>query len=524
MNSHLVVDVIWWVPAGITFLGILVGVLLHMIYDRAGGNAAARNAKGITEQAQLDAGHVAREAEIQARGQVLQARENFEREVATRRQELLAMEDRLMQREINLDRRVELVDKKEQTLAAKLDDLEQQRVALRGAEAVAQKLNEGLQAKLQEMAALPREEARRQLLHQVDEELGGETSQLIRRSQQRAHATATAEARAIIIEAIERYAAPVVNEIAVCTVTLPSEEMKGRIIGREGRNIRAIEQACGVQIVIDDTPGVVQISSFDPVRREVARLALEELVADGRIQPARVEEIVAKIQQELDTVMLKAAEQAQAELGLQGLAPEIAQLLGRLKFRQSYAQNVLAHSVETARLMGLMAAELGLDPQVAKRVGLLHDIGKALSHEIEGGHAASGAEFLKRHGEPEQVYSAVGAHHHEAEGDNLYSALAGAADAITAARPGARVENTELFIKRLSELEALAARLPGVEKAYAFQAGRELRVFVEPRKVDDAGAFRIARALGKQIEQELKYPGQIRIVVVRETRFVEYAR
>jgi ribonuclease Y len=524
MDTHLVVDVMWWVPAGIAFLGILFGVLLHMFYDRAGGNAAVRNAKDITKQAQLAAGHVAREADLQARGEVLKARENFEREVVARRQELLAMEDRLMQREINLDRRVALVDKKEQTLVDKLGELEQQRVALHGAEAVAQKLNESLRAKLQETAALPREDARRQLLRQVEEELGGEVGQLIRRSQQQAHAAAEREARQIIIQAIERYAAPVVNEVAVCSVTLPSEEMKGRIIGREGRNIRSIEQACGVQILIDDTPGVVQISSFDPVRREVARLALEQLIADGRIQPARIEEVVAKIQQELDALMLKAAEQALADLGLQGLAPEIAQLLGRLKFRQSYAQNVLAHSVETARLMGLMAVELGLDPLVAKRVGLLHDIGKALGHEVEGGHAASGAEFLKRHGEPEQVYSAVGAHHHEAEGDNVYSALAGAADAITAARPGARVENTELFIKRLSELEALAARLPGVERAYAFQAGRELRVFVEPRRVDDAGALRIARELGKQIEQELKYPGQIRIVVVRETRFVEYAR
>ena len=524
MNSHLVVDVIWWVPAGIAFVGILAGVLLHMIYDRAGGNASLRNAKGIAEQAERDAGQVAREAELKARDAVLKARENFEREIAARRQELVAMEERLMQREINLDRRVALVDKKEESLGEKLAGLEQQKVELQNAGAAAQKLNENLRVKLQEVAALPRDEARKQFLRQVEEELGNETSQLIRRSQQAAHATAEREARKLVIQSIERYAAPIVNEVAVCAVTLPNEEMKGRIIGREGRNIRTIEQMCGVQIVIDDTPGVVQISGFDPIRREVARLALQELVADGRIQPARIEEVVAKIQTDLDGVMLKAAQQALAELGLAAMAPEILQLLGRLKYRQSYAQNVLAHSVETARLMGLMAGDLGLDPLVAKRVGLLHDIGKALGHEIEGGHAAIGAEFLKRHGEPEQVWSAVGAHHHETEGDNIYSALAGAADAITAARPGARVENTELFIKRLSELEALATRLPGVEKAFAFQAGRELRVFVEPRKVDDGGALRLARELGKQIEQELKYPGQIRIVVVRETRFVEYAR
>jgi ribonuclease Y len=497
---------------------------MHMIYDRIRGSAAVHQARTIQETAQRNAENVAREAEILARNEVMKARENFEHEITARRQELLGMEDRLMQREVNLDRRVALVDKKEQALEGKLGDLEQQKAALKEAELTLQKLNENLRAKLQETAALPREEARRQLLAQVEEELRQETSQLVRRSQQQARATAESEARSLIIQSIERYAAPVVNEVAVCTVTLPNEEMKGRIIGREGRNIRAIEQACGVQIVVDDTPGVVQISSFDPIRREVARLTMEQLVADGRIQPARIEEVVAKIQHDLDEVMLKTAEQAVGELGLQGLAPEILRLLGRLKFRQSFAQNVLAHSVETARLMGLLAADLGLDPLTAKRVGLLHDIGKALGHEIEGSHAMIGAEFLKRHGESEQVYSAVGAHHHETEGDNIYSALAGAADAITAARPGARVENTELFIKRLSELEALATRLPGVEKAYAFQAGRELRVFVEPRKVDDNGALKLARELSRQIEQELKYPGQIRVVVVRETRFVEFAR
>ena len=524
MNSHVVVDMIWWVPSGITFAGILFGVLLHMMYDRARGQAALRSARNIGEQALRDAQQVAREAEIAARDAVLKARETVERENAARRQELLTMEERLMQREANLDRRVAVVDKKEQAFNDRTGALEQQKAALLDAETAARKAAETLRLKLQAAAGLSREEARRQLLAQVEEELRDEAGQLIRRSQQQARATAETEARGIIIQAIERYAAPVVNEVAVCSITLPNDEMKGRIIGREGRNIRAIEQACGVQILIDDTPGVVQISSFDPLRREVARQALEQLIADGRIQPARIEEVVAKIQQELDVVMRNAAEQALADLGLHDLAPEVARTLGRLKFRQSYTQNVLAHSVETARLMGLMAADLGLDPLIAKRVGLLHDIGKALSHEIEGNHATIGAEFLKRHGEAEQIYSAVGAHHHETAGDNIYSALASAADAITAARPGARVESTDLFIKRLAELEALATRLPGVEKAYAFQAGRELRVFVEPRKVDDAGALKLARDLGRQIEQELKYPGQIRIVVVRETRFVEFAR
>ncbi|TAN38877.1 MAG: ribonuclease Y [Verrucomicrobia bacterium] len=521
--QNLVVDVIWWVPAGIAFVGILFGVLLHMIYDRARGSAAVHQAKVIQEQAQRDAGNVAREAEILARNEIMKAREVFEHEMQTRRKEIAVTEERLMQREINLDRRVGVVDRKEQTLDEKMDNVEQQQSALKNAEVEAQKLNAALQTRLEERATLPREEARRLLLQQMEEELRGETNQIIRRSQQEAHATAVAEARTIILQAIERYAAPVVNEAAVCSVTLPGEEMKGRIIGREGRNIRTIEQVCGVQIIIDDTPGVVQVSSFDPIRREVARQTLEQLVADGRIQPARIEEISTKVRTELDDIMLKAAEQAVTELGLQPVVPEITRLLGRLKFRQSYAQNVLAHSVETARLMGLMAPDLGLDPALAKRVGLFHDIGKALDHEVEGNHAVIGADFLKRHGEAAVVYSAVAAHHHETEGDNLYSALASAADAITAARPGARAENTELFIQRLAELEALAMRQPGVEKAFAFQAGREIRVFVEPRMVDDAAALKLARELTRQIEYELKYPGQIRVVVVRETRFVEYA-
>jgi ribonuclease Y len=524
MQSVLVVDVIWWVPAGIAFVGILFGVLLHIIYDRARGSAAVHHAKIIREQAQRDAGNVAREAEILARSEILKAHEAFEHEVQTRRRELAAAEERLMQRESSLDRRVGVVDKKEQALDEKIDNAEQQAAALQNAEAEARKMNELLRRKLEEQAALPRGKARQLLQQQVEEELREETSQLVWRSRQEAQTTAAAEARTIILQAIERYAAPVVNEAAVCSVALPSEEMKGRIIGREGRNIRAIEQVCGVQILIDDTPGMVQVSSFDPIRREVARQTLEQLVADGRIQPARIEEIAAKIRAELDGIMLKAAELAVADLGVQGLAPEVVQLLGRLKFRQSYAQNVLAHSVETARLMGLMAAELNLDPSIAKRVGLLHDIGKALDHEVEGNHAVIGADFLKRHGEAAVVYGAVAAHHHETEGDNLYSALAGAADAITAARPGARAENTELFIQRLAELEALAMRQPGVEKAFAFQAGREIRVFVEPRRVDDAAALKLARELSRQIKHELKYPGQIRVVVVRETRFVEYAR
>ena len=524
MQTIMETTVLWWMPAGVAFVGILLGYLAHMILARAHAQGAKTQARAIMEKARHDANSTAREAEILARNEILKASEAFTAEITVRRQELRALEERLTQREINLDRRVALVDKKEITVETRLGELEAQKQALQAAEALARQGLDDARAKLQLVAALPQEEARRLVRQQAEEDLRGEMAQLLRRRQQQTLATAETEAREIITGAIERYAAAQVNEVSTCAVALPSEDMKGRIIGREGRNIRTLEAATGVNILIDDTPGIVQVSGFDPVRREIARQALERLMADGRIQPARIEEVVAEVRDQLDELMRTAGEQALSDLGLQGVAPELVQMLGRLKYRQSYAQNVLTHSVETATLMGLMAAELGLDPAIAKRVGLFHDIGKALDHEIEGHHAIIGADLLKQHGEPAVVVQAVAAHHHDVGGDSLYAALASAADAITAARPGARSENTEVYLKRLADLEKLAFQHPGVERAYALEAGREIRVFVKADQADDATALQLARALSQQIEQELKFPGQIKVVVVRETRFIEYAR
>ncbi len=308
------------------------------------------------------------------------------------------------------------------------------------------------------------------------------------------------------------------------TVSLPNDDMKGRIIGRDGRNIRTIESVTGVNLLIDDTPEAVVVSAFDPVRREVARISLERLIADGRIHPARIEEVVNKVREEIDSTMREAGEQAAYECGMQGSDPETIRLIGRLRFRSSYSQNVLMHSLEVAQLMGLMAPNLGLDPALAKRIGLLHDIGKAMDHEVEGGHAVIGADFLRRHGESAIVVNAVGSHHEEMPPESLYATLVAAADAISGSRPGARVETTEIYIKRLEKLEGIANSFAGVEKSYAIQAGREIRVIVLPEKVDDNGALAMARNISKKIESELQYPGQIKVTVVRETRAVEYAK
>jgi ribonuclease Y len=371
---------------------------------------------------------------------------------------------------------------------------------------------------------MSQEQARQTLMQQLEDEVQNEAGALIRRIQEETKETADRQAREIITTAIERYAAAQATEITTCTVTLPNDEMKGRIIGREGRNIRALEAATGVDILIDDTPEVVVISGFDPLRREVARVSLERLISDGRIQPARIEEVVGKVQEEIDETIRAAGEHAIYELGLQGVDPELVRTLGRLKYRHSFAQNVLQHSVEMGHLMGMMASDLGLDPAIAKRVGLFHDLGKAVDHQVEGNHAIIGADMLRKHGEAPVVYNAVASHHHEVEGESPYAALAAAADAITAARPGARSENTEVYLKRLEKLEGIANNFRGVEKSYAIQAGREIRVIVEPSKINDDDAMQMARNIGKQIEQELEYPGQIKVTVIRETRCIEYAR
>jgi len=417
-----------------------------------------------------------------------------------------------------------MLDRKERAVDDKLADLEKREVLL-GAELEAAKVqNAKATETLQRVAAMTRDDARQALMARVEQEVHGEIGALIRRKQEQARETAEREARKIIGQAIQRYAASHTSDIVTTSVALPGEDMKGRIIGRDGRNIRALEAATGVSILIDDTPEAIVISGFDPIRREVARLAIEQLIVDGRIHPARIEELVENANAQIMETIKTAGEDALFELGIQVVDPELARTLGRLKYRTSYTQNVLRHSVEVANLMGLMAGELGLDTQIARRIGIFHDIGKALDHEIEGGHATIGADLLKRCGESPDVVNAVAAHHEDVEAHTLYATLCSAADAISSSRLGARSETTGLYIKRLEKLEAIANSFEGVEKSYAIQAGREVRVMVEPDKVDDNEAMAMARNMCRKIEAELKYPGQIRVTVIRERRCVDYAK
>jgi ribonuclease Y len=377
--------------------------------------------------------------------------------------------------------------------------------------------------KIEKVADLSREDARKKLLRNLKDDMKSECNSIIRHITNDAKAQGEKQARKIISLAIERYAAEQVNDITTSSVSLPNDDMKGRIIGREGRNIRSIEAETGCNILIDETPEVVVISCFDPLRREIARISMERLIADGRIHPARIEEITAKVKEEIEIAIREAGEEAVYDLKLQGVPPELVRTLGRLKFRHSFSQNVLKHSIEMGHIMGIMAAELGLDQDLAKRIGLFHDIGKALDHAVEGSHAIIGANLLKKHGEKQVVCNAVAAHHEEVEGQSVYATLASAADAITAARPGARSETTDLYLKRLEKLEKIAMGFRGVTKCYAIHAGRELRVLVEPAKIDDHEALQMARNISKQIQEHVKYPGKIKVAVIRETRCVEYA-
>jgi len=481
-------------------------------------------AKMLLADAQREAETIRKEGTISAKAEVLKAREEFEKSTESRRKELAALEERVNLRETNLDRKVSLIDKKERTVDEKLANIEQRDEELKQDKEQVQKLIEEEKQKLQRIAGMTQDEARQTLLSRMEKEVHGEIGGLIRRMQEQAKDTAERESKKIITQAIQRYASSHTSDIVTSTVALPSDDMKGRIIGRDGRNIRALEAATGVNFLIDDTPEAVVVSGFDPVRREIAKQALERLLTDGRIHPARIEEVVEKATEDMGETIRSAGEETLFEVGIQGVDPELVRTLGRLKYRTSYTQNVLRHSVEVAQLMGLMAGELGLDPLVAKRVGLFHDIGKALDHEVEGGHAIIGADLLKRMGEPQEVVNGVASHHEEVEAQSLYAVLCSAADAMSSSRVGARSETSGLYVKRLEKLEAIANEFEGVEKSYAIQAGREVRVIVEPDKVDDSAAMVLARNMSKKIESDLQYPGQIRITVIRETRCVEYAK
>jgi len=504
--------------------GIGVGYVIRSQLARFRAGAAENQARATVDQAAQEAKGILKEAEVKAKAEVIRAREEFEKSNKARRDELTAVEERLAQRETNLDRKVAMLDKKEQTLELRLQETQQQAAKIESERAEVKNLAAEARQKLQQVAGMSEDEARKTLLARVEKELHGEVGTMIRRSQEQAKESAGREAQRLVALAVQRCASSHASELMTTVVSLPSDDVKGRIIGREGRNIRALEAATGVNILIDDMPEAVVISGFDPVRREVARLALESLVADGRIHPARIEEVVGRVQDNLDETIRETGTAALYAIGAQDVDVELVRRVGRLKFRTSFSQNVLQHAEEVANLMGVMAGEMGLDVSLARRIGLFHDIGKALDHEVEGGHALIGADLLKRHGEDAVVINAVAAHHEEVPGESPYAALCSAADAISSSRVGARSETSEIYVKRLEKLEAIANGFGGVKKSYAIQAGREVRLLVDPEKVDDNQAVILARDVSKKIESDLKYPGQIKIIVIRETRCVEYAR
>jgi ribonuclease Y len=501
----------------VALVALLLGYLLRRTIAEAKIRSAEEHAQQIIGNARKEAEAKQREAILEAKDEAFRLKREAEREIREQRGELQRLERRLAQREENQERRQDSVERRERQLVE-----EEHRIASLREEI--NRLKQEQHEELQRIAALTAEQARAELLAQVEAQTRNDAAQLIRRIESDARDEGERRARDILALAIQRCASEHTAEVTVSVVPLPNEEMKGRIIGREGRNIRALENLTGVDLIIDDTPEAVTISSFDPVRREVARLALEKLMADGRIHPGRIEEIVEKARREMDDLIREAGEQAVFEANVHGLHPEELLVLGRLKFRHSYGQNLLRHSVEVALLAGLLATNLGADPKLARRAGILHDIGKALTHEVEGTHVEIGADLARRYHEPPEVINAIGYHHGEEEASSLEAVLVAAADAISASRPGARKETVEMYIKRLQSLEQLATSFNGVEKAFAIQAGREIRVMVSPTAIDDAGAATLARDLARKIEEDLKYPGQIKVTVLRETRVVEYAR
>ena len=504
--------------------GLFIGILACILYrnkkakdDKAKIANAEEEALRIINDAIKSAESKKREATLEAKEEILRSRKEYEKEEKERRADLQKQERRLQQKEENIDRKTDAIEKKEEALAQKHAALDKENEEI--------KIIKRSQTEiLERISGFTADEAKKYLIEQVESEVTHETALKIKEIEARAKDEADQYAREIVASAIQRCAADHVAEITVSVVPLPNDEMKGRIIGREGRNIRTIETLTGVDLIIDDTPEAITVSCFEPVRREVARLALEKLIADGRIHPTHIEEMVAKARREVDAVIKSEGERAVLETGVRGLHPELVKLLGRLHYRTSYGQNVLQHSIEVAHLAGMMAAELGADVATAKRAGLLHDIGKAVDHELEGTHVALGVEFLRKYHEREDVIHAVQAHHNDVEPQTVVACLVQAADAISAARPGARRENIENYIKRLEKLEEITSSYPGVETSYAIQAGREVRVMVKPEQVSEDDMVILARELAKRIESELEYPGQIKVHVLRETKVIEYAK
>lgn len=485
---------------------------------------ARGTASRILEEAKKEANAIKREAEIQARDSLLQTKMDFDKEVRETRRELQVMEKRLVTKEENLDKRLELIERRETESGKQQAAVREREKAVEHMGVERDRLLNEARQQLENVAGMTREEAKRSLIDQMLEEAKHESARRIRVIEEEAKEESVRKGQKIVALAIERLAGDFVAERTVTVVPLPNDDMKGRIIGREGRNIRALEAATGIDLIVDDTPESVIISGHNPIRREIARLSLERLISDGRIHPGRIEEVARKAEQEVEDTIREAGQKAIFDVGVHGVHPEIIKLLGRLKFRYSYAQNVLLHSIEAAFICGAMAAELGLNEKQARRAALLHDIGKAVDHEVEGSHAIIGAELARKYGESPKIVNAIAAHHEDVKAETILAPLVDAADALSGARPGARRETVETYVRRLEELERISNSFKGVEKSYAVQAGREIRIIVQHDLVSDEEAALMVRGIARKIENEMTYPGQIKVTVIRETRSVDYAR
>lgn len=504
--------------------GFALGFVLRKGILRRDIETAEARAKQIISEAEGRVKTTQKEAELSARDVVFKAKTEAEEDARQRRVELSAIEKRLLSKEENIDRKVEQLDRRDTEFRRAEQNLESKKKTYEDLEKKYQELMSESQQMLEKVSGMTAEEAKKNLIEKMTAEATHEAAKKIKAIEDEAKESADKQAKKIIALAVERMAGEWVQEASVSVVKLPSEDMKGRVIGREGRNIRALEQLTGVDLIIDDAPGAVVLSSHNPIRREIARQSLEKLLVDGRIHPARIEEMLSKVTQEVEKGIREAGQQALFDLDIHNLHPELLKLLGALKFRYSYAQNVLRHSIEVGFMCGMMAAELGLDQKIARRAGLLHDIGKAVSHEIEGSHAVIGGEIAKKYGEHSLVVHAIWAHHEDIPQETILDHLVEAADALSGARPGARMESAEAYIKRLEDLEKIATSYTPVEKAFAIQAGREIRVMVQPDKISDADSMLLCRDIAKKIESEMTYPGQIKVTVIRETRAVDFAK
>jgi len=523
MDSILKIAV-YGIEVLVFIVSFFAGYFIRKFFSEKHLREAEDRAKKLFEDSKRELDNRKKELELESKDLKFRIRSDFERETKERREQLINLEKRLGQKEENIDRKVDILEKKDRDISRREGLLVGKEKAIEARQNEFSRLVAEEKQKLQRISGLSVEEAKKLFLQRIEDDSRGEAQLLFNKTLDRAKESANLKAKEVLSTAIQKCAAEHVTNTTMSVVALPNDEMKGRIIGREGRNIRALEIATGVDVIIDDTPEAVILSCFDMVKREIARISLERLLQDGRIHPGRIEEVVGKVKHEMDSTIKEEGEQTVFEMGLQRVHPELIRLIGRLRYRTSYGQNALQHMKEVSVIMGVMAGELGLDVTLAKRIGLLHDIGKAVTHEIEGPHARIGADLAKKYGEPPQILNAILSHHEEEEPSSIYAVLLQAADTVSATRPGARRETLENYIKRLEKLESIADSFKGVEKAYAIQAGREIRVIVQPDRITDLQAIGLSREIRKKIEEGLEYPGQIKVTVIRETRAIEYAK